>query len=253
MRRLFFFFPSLALITATALSYPNGITGATLKSGTAGCGNCHSGSKTATLTVKAPASMQTSQTVLCTVIVAGSNTGIDIAASRGTLAPVTRLRLQSGELTHPSMGSGTYVFNYTAPSTAGSDTIFATGLSGAKDGPWNHAPKFPLTVTSLTSAREGQAPIAYALAQNYPNPFNPSTTIEYSIADPSFVTLKVFNILGQEVATLVNGEQAPGRRSLRFDGEGLASGVYFYRLEARSGPPSAAPSFLETRKFLLTR
>jgi hypothetical protein len=75
-------------------------------------------------------------------------------------------------------------------------------------------------------------PDKFTLSQNYPNPFNPTTQIEYSIPQKGFVTLKVYNLLGQEVATLFNGLQNAGNYVLSFNGEGLASGVYFYRLQS---------------------
>jgi len=73
---------------------------------------------------------------------------------------------------------------------------------------------------------------AYALDQNYPNPFNPSTTIQYALPTAANVKLTVFNVLGQEAATLVNENKPAGTYTVQFDGSRLASGVYFYRLEA---------------------
>ncbi len=89
-------------------------------------------------------------------------------------------------------------------------------------------------ISELTSVDEPvpTVPDGYALFQNYPNPFNPTTEIEYRIAKFEHVTLKVYNILGQEVAILVNGVKGPGDYTVKFDGAGLASGVYFYRLRA---------------------
>ena len=85
----------------------------------------------------------------------------------------------------------------------------------------------------------------FELLQNFPNPFNPSTKIEYRISDRSFVSLKVYNILGDEVATLVNEEKQTGVYNVNFDASGLSSGMYLYKLQAGS--------FLETKKMILLR
>jgi protocatechuate 3,4-dioxygenase beta subunit len=88
-------------------------------------------------------------------------------------------------------------------------------------------------------------PTEFKLSQNYPNPFNPSTVIEYSIAKDEFVTLKVYDILGQEVRTLVSEMKTPGRYSARFDATRLSSGIYIYRIQSES--------FNETRKMILQK
>ena len=88
-------------------------------------------------------------------------------------------------------------------------------------------------------------PTEYVLLQNYPNPFNPSTRIAYGLAANVHVKLTVMNMLGEEVATLVQGEQEAGYHEVRFDASGLSSGVYLYRMQAGS--------YVETRKLLLVR
>ncbi len=99
--------------------------------------------------------------------------------------------------------------------------------------------------TSVSEDPTLGVPLAYKLTQNYPNPFNPSTRIKYSIPERSQVTLKVYNLLGQEVATLINEEQPQGNYVALFEGNKLATGVYFYRLEAGK--------FKQTMKMLLLK
>src|SRR3989304_986964 len=76
----------------------------------------------------------------------------------------------------------------------------------------------------------GELPEEYALEQNYPNPFNPVTTIRYALPEPAHVRLKLYNLLGQGVASLVDGMQDAGYRSARFDGSSYPSGIYIYRI-----------------------
>ena len=95
----------------------------------------------------------------------------------------------------------------------------------------------------LTRVPEAAAPSSFALYQNFPNPFNPSTSIQYVLERPNFTTLKVYDLLGREVATLVSEYQSAGVKApVRFDGSHLASGVYFYRL--KSGEFSAVKKFV---------
>jgi hypothetical protein len=101
-------------------------------------------------------------------------------------------------------------------------------------------------------------PVKYELYQNYPNPFNPSTTIQFYLADPSIVTLKVYNVLGQEVATLFDGETLDeGLQNVQFDARNFASGVYFYRMVARGiaseGETAPARPFTEVKKMMLLK
>jgi hypothetical protein len=76
----------------------------------------------------------------------------------------------------------------------------------------------------------GTLPVEFTLNQNYPNPFNPSTTISFSLPHSANASLKVFDMLGREVATLVNGYTTAGSHEVQFNATNLASGVYFYKL-----------------------
>jgi hypothetical protein len=91
-----------------------------------------------------------------------------------------------------------------------------------------------LPTITLTGVEEtgGALPGGYTLSQNYPNPFNPTTTIEFGMPNAGEVSLKVYSVLGEEVATLVQGIQAPGVYRVTFDARGLASGTYFSILRA---------------------
>lgn len=107
--------------------------------------------------------------------------------------------------------------------------------------------KRPLSeITSVDDWKTGgEIPNQFSLSQNYPNPFNPTTNIEFRIAKYGFVTLKVYDVLGRGVATLVNEEKPAGTYKISFDASEFASGVYFYRLRAGD--------FIETKKFVLLR
>jgi len=86
---------------------------------------------------------------------------------------------------------------------------------------------------------------SYNLSQNYPNPFNPSTKINYSVGEPGFVQLKVYNVLGVEVATLINEQKIAGNYSANFNATKLSSGVYFYTITVND--------FTQTRKMILEK
>jgi len=93
----------------------------------------------------------------------------------------------------------------------------------------------------------------FALLQNYPNPFNPSTSIQYVISSTQFVTLKVFDVLGKEVAILVNEEKSAGSYDTEFNASHLASGIYYYQLRAGNPSTGSGQSFVETKKMILLK
>ncbi len=99
--------------------------------------------------------------------------------------------------------------------------------------------------TAIDDEFDNLLPTAYALAQNYPNPFNPSTSIDYSLPRAGYISLKVFNVIGQEVATLYEGFRVAGNYRVEFQASDKPSGIYFYRLTHQDGS--------ETKKMLLLK
>jgi hypothetical protein len=100
-------------------------------------------------------------------------------------------------------------------------------------------------VTAIEPQGVNGAPTSFFLSQNYPNPFNPATTITFSVGTYGHTSLRVIDMLGREVAVLVNEERSPGTYRLTWDASALPSGVYLYRMHAGS--------FVETRKMILAK
>lgn len=105
-------------------------------------------------------------------------------------------------------------------------------------------------VTSTKEIESILLPSEFSLNQNYPNPFNPTTVITYQIPIASYISLKVYNLLGEEVASLYEGLCQPGSYEATFDASELASGVYLYRLQSNQ---DGEHNFGETKKFLLLK
>jgi hypothetical protein len=99
----------------------------------------------------------------------------------------------------------------------------------------------PVSVNNITT----EIPREYNLSQNYPNPFNPVTMIKFALPKASFVTLKVYDMLGREVSVLVNGQKSAGQYIVDFDASSLTSGVYFYRLESND--------FVEVKRMVVLK
>jgi len=157
-------------------------------------------------------------------------------------------------------------FGYTASdSSAEWDTIYSCGLSIVWDSipdpldRWNFGPKFPVRILNVTNVdAESKAPDNFVLFQNYPNPFNPSTKIKFTIptlpvssplvkgrTKEGFVSLKVYDVLGNEITTLINENKPAGTYEVEFNDTGLTSGIYYYRLESNG--------FVQTKKMILLK
>ncbi len=145
-------------------------------------------------------------------------------------------RFYLGSTQSDSAGNFTFILPDTMPKFS-YITATATDTSGNTSGFSQ-----PSVINSVT---DHSIPEAFKLYQNFPNPFNPVTRINYSLPLTSFVTLRVYDILGKEVATLVNEEKPGGNYEINFDAGNLSSGVYFYRM--------MAGSFIYTKKFILLR
>ena len=117
------------------------------------------------------------------------------------------------------------------------NTIWAVRSNGAIS-------RYGSPITGITPITEN-TPVDYKLSQNYPNPFNPTTKISFSLPKSGFVSLKVYDILGKEVANLVNSNMNVGSYSYEFNASNLTSGIYFYKLESNG--------FMETKKMMLIK
>jgi hypothetical protein len=156
-----------------------------------------------------------------------NNQGFEIQRSIGN-NPFTTIGYVSGNGTSTEVNH----YNYTDNTSGLGGTILYRLKQIDLDGTFTYSNTIELDF----------APISYSLSQNYPNPFNPSTVINYSVAEKGVTTIKLYNILGSEVATLVNEVKEPGMHKIDFDGTGLSSGVYIYKMT--SGKYSASKKLM---------
>ena len=242
-------------------AFSAGSAGNTLKNG-AGC-TCHGTTAAPKVSVVINGSISLGQrkSETFTVTVSGGllvRAGVNIAAKYGTLkANDSTLQVVSGELTSdtnlvaPTSGKVTYSFTYTAPDSISTDTLYAVGLSAdftksSSGDSWAFATNKAISITPATGiSKESAKANSFELIQNYPNPFNPSTLISYSLKNSEFVSLKVYDVAGNEVASLVNEMQSSGAHSLSFNASKLTSGVYVYKI--------STPSFSSSKKMVLTK
>ncbi|MDA0986378.1 MAG: PQQ-binding-like beta-propeller repeat protein [Bacteroidetes bacterium] len=126
-------------------------------------------------------------------------------------------------------------------------------IISARDMGYNNGPPIPSQgilfyenhISVSVEKRDGNNPTNFILKQNFPNPFNPSTTIEFQLPQKCFVTLKIYNLLGDEVETLINELKAPGKFSVKYFPKKISSGIYFYKL--------TAGNFISTKKFIFIK
>jgi len=152
------------------------------------------------------------------------------------------------------------IFTFGAPGLSITDIWLTDGklaIIGTTWDPYSNREEtvglFNLSVVSGINESDTKQPISFSLSQNYPNPFNPITIIKYQIPELSLITLKVYDVLGSEIATLVNEEKPIGNYTVEFDATELSSGIYFYRIQAGSPSAGSGQSFVETKKMVLLR
>ena len=137
---------------------------------------------------------------------------------------------------------------YSPDSSAVNDMTFTDSTHGFMVGGKGMILKYNSSIASVKN-NSPELPSTYTLFQNYPNPFNPATTIGYELSDASSVVVKVYDVTGREVKTLFRGKQEAGVHTLQFDGEGFASGTYFYELSTSNSKQRTT----QLRKMVLLR
>ncbi|MDE3059339.1 MAG: T9SS type A sorting domain-containing protein, partial [Bacteroidota bacterium] len=178
--------------------------------------------------------MQLFREMACRQVEAGEyQDSMDVAGSGNTFlyqAYLGRIRVSNGDTVNIFVDDSAVAAGSVNSLTGGAVRTWYDGIS--------YAVVNGASVLAV-NARTGNLPSLYSLSQNYPNPFNPTTTIRFAIpvsprGQAEFVSLKVYDLLGREVATLVNEVKKAGSYTVTFDGSKLASGVYFYRMKAGS-------------------
>jgi hypothetical protein len=236
----------LMALTLTAYSH-GGYTGYSGATGSSGkCASACHGSGTGSITLSGVPANYVPGTIYRIVVkhTAGSSIVNFNASTRigsgsviaGSFTAVTNAQVYSGGsetgVHSPNTSIDSAVFQWTAPSGGtGQVKFFVAGIQGSKNGA-NSA----VTLTSNEAATSGidgaAAPLAVAMVRNYPNPFNPATTIEFTVPAKGRAMLRVFNLVGQEVAQLFDNDAEPGvTYAVPFSGIGLSSGIYLTVLE----------------------
>ena len=274
----------LSVMIYANINESTGIIGLTLRDGNDGCA-CHDIEPSANVNVwiEGPDTVVVNNTVDYKIFMNGGPSvegGFNVAVYYGVVDSADSLTqtlpfFAGGEqLTHTMprpFGNATvfWDFKYTAPDSIVVDTIYSVANSVNGDGnpipgdEWNFGANFPVVIIDNPVTVEDEiSPVQFHLSQNYPNPFNPSTTIKYIIQSSviasgtkqsQFVTLKVYDILGNEIATLVNEEKSTGTYHASFNATQLNSGIYLYRIQAGDPSTGSGQGFVETKKMILLK
>ncbi len=220
-------------------------------------------------------SVQHFMTIPFPPMLVSSESGFPVSSKPGALHGYYKLNSVGGDsifvgilmtANHVAIGAGSFVtgtttgtyqefvanIEYTPATTP--DTAWITILLSNTDSVHTGS-TFQIDDLSFTSAddisEEGSPDrYTYALAQNYPNPFNPQTRIEYQLAEPARVTVGIFDVLGKQVATIIDQYQQTGDHEVFFDGSNLSSGVYYYRMTA---VPSSGSVITKSRKLIIMK
>lgn len=257
--RTIFFLSILFSVTAAARQSYTGYSGAPGSKGTCAT-SCH-GSGTGTITVTGfPSAYEPGKSYTISVQHTGGSTIANFNAStrKGTTSTVagsfaalsktalyTVAEYENGiRASSNNIDVATFTWNAPAAGT-GTVSLYLSGSQGSKSGP-NTKIVLSSTEQSASAVHEtNAAPAQYGLEQNFPNPFNPSTEITYAIPTESFVSISVYDMLGTEVATLVNSRKTAGIHSIRFDASHHSSGIYLYQMKYGSAVFSKKMLFIK--------
>jgi len=261
----------LSIMIYASINEMHGIVGLTKKDGGVGC-LCHDLDPTDSVIVwiEGPDSVLINSSVQYKLFMTGGPAvtgGFNIATYFGEVDSVDTLtKVLFGELTHSTPNpflddTVSWSFLYTAPDSLLADTIYSVANSVNWDSipsypdQWNFGENFIVHIIDnpVYVQNENSQPVDFVLYQNYPNPFNPSTNIGFQIAEVGFVSLKVYDTLGNEVATLVNEQKSSGEYQMEFSAIELPSGIYFYRLNTSNPSTGLGQVFSETKKMVLLR
>lgn len=189
-----------------------------------------------------------------TILISPSNnsTGKDFASVtlmwlRGSNSPECEYRVAKSSVFTNPVFSGVVSTTQTVIQNLEPATTYywqVRGKNGTAYGDWSSTSNF-MTKGGITSVEDNNVPTEFRLEQNYPNPFNPSTKIRFGLKNSEFVSLKVYNTLGQEIAKLVNSEMPIGLHEIQFDGSKFSSGIYIYKIQAGN--------FSSTKKMILSK